>query len=430
MEWQFAERASALTQLGKLREATEHLRRGLELFPESEALWAELAWVHFKGEEPQEARYASEQAIMRNPESLLALQVLANLEIDAGDSGKAHDLADRLLLIMPESPTIHLTKVRAFTSEENGAWRHRDLVRQGVMFAVSVAPEDSGVLRSAAVVLEPIAPKEEIIGLVERGLAISPLDVDLQLLLVELRSKSDVQTVRGWTQVLARDPMNPRVSLGVHMMVWERTRLLSAFALWTVPAMVVPVFALIVLGLGLRNAWDLCVGMSRALPRGALRRIWSAPRWAIGGVVLCFVGPVWPALVVGVVMTGQLWLLPIIPCALLLGESIVVKATHRSELAGLARLSRREASEMVEQFASHAQYGLVRVVLGGCGLLATGAFGAFAFNERGFSVLFPAILLFVSAAFAVPPLMVFRQVRKLKRLYPKGTAHQLSVEAG
>lgn len=413
-----AERAKALVELGKIDEAIEVLGAGLVDFAESSLLWSLLAWAQLDGDDPPTARVAAGRAIGLDPDNILALYVLAHLEILAGASDRAHELADRLLRLAPENSTAHLTKARAYASEQNGAWRHRDIIRQAAYYAVSLAQEDSEVLRQAALILEPVSPKPEVIALVERGLAANPEDSELQLMLVRLQSKSDVQTVRGWTRVLAGDPSQPALVLGVNMMIWERTRMLVSFALWAIPAFVIPVAGLMVLGIGIRNAWDLLVAMPRSMPKGALQRVWSTPRWARIGVACCLISAVWPVLILPAALSGQTILLAVVPLIMLLGETLVVLTMGRIEQNGLAQLAPRAVAEVAQELARQAGNGWARIALGSVGLITGVLLMAASFAVGAATMVGAVLLLCFATAFAVPPITVLAHSRRLRREYP------------
>ena len=183
-EQQIADRAHADVELGKTGEAIETLGTGLGGCSESASLWSLLAWAQLSSDDQEAARGSAGRAIEVDPSNTLALFVLANLEIRAGATDRAHDIASRLLQLAPENPTAHLTKARAYAAEPNGAFRNREIIRQAAYYAVSLSQDDPEVLRQAALLLEPANPKPEVIGLVERGLALQPDNSDLQLMLV------------------------------------------------------------------------------------------------------------------------------------------------------------------------------------------------------------------------------------------------------
>lgn len=417
-EQQIADRAHAYVELGKTDEAIEILGTGLVEFSESASLWSLLAWAQLSIDDQEAARGSAGRAIEVDPSNTLALFVLANLEIRAGATDRAHDIASRLLQLAPENPTAHLTKARAYAAEPNGAFRNREIIRQAAYYAVSLSQDDPEVLRQAALLLEPANPKPEVIGLVERGLALQPDNSDLQLMLVRLRSKNDVQSVKGWARILAGDPSRPALVLGMNLVIWERTRMLVTFMLWAIPAFIIPVAGLILVGFGLRNAWDLLIAMPRSMPRGALLRIWSTPRWARVGVVCSVISAFWPLLIPLIALTDQALLLAIIPLIMLTGETIVVLVIGRIERDGLPNLARDVALELVNEISAQAAREWARISLGIIGFVVGGLLLGIEISSADLNMVGPAILLSFAAAFLVPPVIMLVQSRRLHRECP------------
>lgn len=414
-EQQIADRAHAYVELGKTDEAIESLGTGLVEFAESDLLWSLLAWAQLGSDDYDAARGSAARAIELSPSNTLALFVLANLEVRAGATDRAHDIADRLLQLAPENPTAHLTKARVYAAEPNGAFRNREIIRQAAYYAVSLSQDDPEVLRQAALLLEPANPKPEVIALIERGLALQPDSSDLQLMLVRLRSKSDVQSVKGWARVLANDPSRPAIVLGMNLVIWERTRMLVTFMLWAIPAFIIPVAGLILVGCGLKNAWDLLIAMPKSMPKGSLLRIWSTPRWARVGVVCCVIAAFWPVLIPVIAITGQALLLAIIPLIMLAGETIVVLVIGRIERDGLGHLPRDVSAELVAEISAQAARGWVRISLGIIGFFVGGALLSIEISSADLNVVGSVILLSYAATFLVPPVIVLVQSHQLRR---------------
>ncbi len=414
----FLRRADGLADFDRREDAVAELQRGLGEFPDSVALWSSLVWRLYQCDRDDEARQAAERALGLSPDDLAALITSAALAVDERDAPRAHFFADRVLALAPELPTAHLVKAQAYAAEPRGAAMHREVIRLAAYYAVGLAPEDPAILRLAAGVLQPVAGQQEVAALVDRGLAISPQDEGLRVLSAEVHAKGDVDSVRRWTSVLAQNPKRRDLVLGVEVFVWERTRLVGALALWLIPALVataaLAVIPLIVLAVALRNLWDLLIATRRDMPRGLLKRVWGEPAWARIGVACVFVGASWPLLTAPIILIGQPWLL--VPLVLVLGagETLTVLASQLNERRHLLRLGHAHALELVEDFRGRARLGWLRISVAAIVLLVVVGMSLDPDPPPYAEVIVP-LLLVLALGLAVPPILVMRFYRRMRR---------------
>lgn len=121
-----AARGAALADAGRLDEAITELELATSRSPWEPTYWHQLGDVALRADEPDLAMEAYQEALEREPRSIIALVTAARIASAAGEAEEAAELYDRALEVEPLSPTM-LEEAATFFERQGDAARATEL---------------------------------------------------------------------------------------------------------------------------------------------------------------------------------------------------------------------------------------------------------------------------------------------------------------
>ena len=308
------QRASLLSDLERYDEALTVIDEALGQDPDDPTLLSTEGWLLLKLGRPADARSVLTELVASQPDSPWNLYLLSAAEAGLSDEKAARAAADRALELEPGTARYHL-QVAYIASAGKVSATDRVTAEERVESALTLSPESPKVMLAAGEIYRALGETDKAKGYVAQGLALAPEDKDLHYLRAALAgdytptSNKDyggiahaAEQVAAMSEVLGMSPGNVEAAQTIYGRVWGQLLRLTEAPLIMLAVVTIGIGAGMGNGAGLANLYTAAVFailwplfrlvlastvISRA-PKGYVRRMIRPDglgRWRVGATL-------------------------------------------------------------------------------------------------------------------------------------------------